>query len=60
MLYIVSCEIVPESNSMYSGRLSTMRKYYRLYIGVKYNLIFTIFLIMTKYLKHKKSILRFF
>jgi ZIP family zinc transporter len=33
MLYIVSCEIVPESNSIYNGRRGTLRKYYRIFIG---------------------------
>jgi hypothetical protein len=38
MLYIVSCEIVPESNLIYSGRISTLRKYYWIYIRIKYNI----------------------
>lgn len=28
MMYIVSCELIPESGTMYKGRFSKMRKYY--------------------------------
>lgn len=50
MLYIVSCEIVPESNSIYRGRKSTIRKYNRFYFGIKYNIN----------LYNKKAINKFF
>jgi len=31
MLYIVSGELIPESNNLYKGRMSAVRKYVRLF-----------------------------
>ena len=34
MLYIVSCEIIPESNSMYKGRISKMGNILGILLGM--------------------------
>ena len=37
MLYIVSGELIPESNKLYKGRISAVRKYVRIYNWYNFN-----------------------